>query len=358
MTTLHARSATEYGVTDLCALFGVSKQAYYKYDENTVLARSARESFALQFIHDVRRRDPGIGGMKLWFMYRDRFNQESPIGRDCFCEIIDRHNLKVRFKRRKPKTTDSTHGLPTYPNIVKDLIPTSPNQLWVSDITYIVIIDSDTSYHFCYLSLILDAFTEEIIGWSVGPTLDTQYPLAALKMALKRVEGKGDIGLIHHSDRGCQYASNEYVRELQSHNIQISMTECGDPKDNAQAERINNTMKNELLKDKVFRHIDEVIAAISVAVDFYNNERPHMSIGMLTPVKAANLTGDRDMKWKSFRMEAIKRKLSLEIPEICLPLHPCQGPPSGQALQSTPDRNKDWSVNKTQGYQPWVNKYQ
>jgi len=196
--------------------------------------------------------------------------------------------------------------------------------------------DSDTRYHFCYLSLILDAFTEEIIGRSVGPTLDTQYPMVALRMALKRIEGKDGICLIHHSDRGCQYASNDYVRALQSHTIQISMTECGDPKDNAQAERINNTMKNELLKDKVFRHIDEVIAAVSVAVDFYNNKRPHMSIGMLTPVKAANLSGDRDMKWRSLRFEAIKRKLSLEIPEICLPLPSCQGLTGGRSPEGGP----------------------
>ncbi len=316
-------------MTDLCALFGVSKQAYYKYDENAVLAKSAREEFALQFIRDIRKLDPGIGGMKLWYMYKERFSQDSLIGRDCFCDIIDRHNLKVRLRRRKPKTTDSTHGLPTYPNIVKDFIPTAANQLWVSDITYIVIMDSDTHYHFCYLSLILDAFTEEIIGWSVGPTLDTQYPIISLRMALKRIEGKDDIRLIHHSDRGCQYASNDYVKELHSRKIRISMTERGDPKDNAQAERINNTMKNELLKDKVFRSIDEVTAAVSVAVNFYNNERPHMSIGMLTPVKAANLTGDRDMKWRSFRFEAIKRNQTLVIPENCLPLPPCQGSPYG-----------------------------
>jgi transposase InsO family protein len=269
-------------------------------------------------------------------MYQDSFSKESPIGRDCFCDIIDRHNLKVRLKRRKPRTTDSTHGLPTYPNIVREFIPTAANQLWVSDITYIVITDSDTHYHFCYLSLILDAFTEEIIGWSVGPTLDTLYSMEALKIALKRIEENSNIGLIHHSDRGSQYASNDYVRELQSHSIQISMTERGDPKDNAQAERINNTMKNELLKDKVFKHIDEVVAAVSVAVDFYNNERPHLSIGMLIPVKAANLSGDRDMKWRSYRFEAINKKQLQEIPEICLPLPPCQGLTEGRSPEGGP----------------------
>lgn len=307
-------------MTEICELFGVSKQAYYQYDENAALAKSAREEFALQFIHDIRELDPGIGGMKLWYMYQKRFGCDSPIGRDRFCDIIDRHHLKVRLKIRKPRTTDSTHGLPTYPNLVGNLIPTAANQLWVSDITYIVLMDNEPHYHFCYLSLILDAFTEEIVGWSVGATLDTQYPMEALSMALKRIKGKEGTTLIHHSDRGCHYASNDYVNKLKSHNIQISMTECGDPKDNAQAERINNTMKNELLKSKVFRNIDEVIAAVSVAVNFYNDERPHMSIGMQAPAKAMNLSGDRDMKWRSFRFEAIKRNQKLENSENYLTL--------------------------------------
>ena len=137
--------------------------------------------------------------------------------------------------------------------------------------------------------MILDAYSEEIVGWSVGPTLDTDYPMAALRMALKRIDGQ-EVNLIHHSDRGCQYASREYVNMLREHGIQVSMTESGDPKDNAQAERINNTMKNELLKGKVFRSIEEVIAAVALAVDFYNNRRPHMSIGMMTPTEASEST--------------------------------------------------------------------
>ena len=107
------------------------------------------------------------------------------------------------------------------------------------------------------------------------------------------------------------------------------MTESGDPKDNAQAERINNTMKNELLKDKVFRNIQEVIAAVAVAVDFYNNRRPHMSIGMMTPAEAAESTGDRDMRWHSYRLVAIKSRDNLDITENCLPLPVCQGSTSG-----------------------------
>jgi len=328
VTDLHAESATANPVAELCGLDGVSKQAYYQYDEDLALAKAAREEFALQYIKDIRKKDPGIGGVKLWHMYKSEFGCDYPIGRDRFCRILFENGLKIRMKMRKPRTTDSTHGLPTYPDIVKDFIPTAPNQLWVSDITYIAIVDDEYRYHFCYLSLILDAYTEEIVGWSVGPTLDTTYPMDALRMALKRIEGK-DVKLIHHSDRGCQYASREYVNTLRERGIRISMTESGDPKDNAQAERINNTMKNELLKDKVFRSIQEVIGAVAVAVDFYNNRRPHMSLGMRTPAEMAESTGDRDMLWKSWRHEAIKTRNNLDIPENCLPLLTSQGSPSG-----------------------------
>jgi putative transposase len=252
-------------------------------------------------------------------MYSADFNNDHPIGRDSFCNLLNDNGMKLRLRVRKPRTTDSTHGLPTYPNLIKDFIPTAASQLWVSDITYIVVMEDDMHYHFNYLSLILDAYSEEIVGWSVGPTLDTTYPIEALKMALKRIEGK-NVNLVHHSDRGCQYASREYVNMLRERGIRVSMTESGDPKDNAQAERINNTMKNELLKGKVFWNTDEVTAAVAVAVDFYNKRRPHMSVGMRTPAQAAESTGTRDMRWRSFRMEAIKNSENLNISENCLPL--------------------------------------
>lgn len=270
-----------------------------------------------------------MGGTKLWHMYRRDFQGNDPIGRDWFADIINRHNLKVRLKIRKPRTTDSSHGLPTYPNLIKDFIPTAPNQLWVSDITYVTVWLDASHYVFCYLSLVLDAYTEEIVGWSVGPTLETTYPLAALNMALKRIEGKDVISLIHHSDRGCQYASSEYIKRLNDNHIKVSMTESGDPRDNAQAERINNTMKNELLKDRRFTCIDEVIRAVALAVDFYNNERPHMSIDMKTPAMAALCEGEIKKHWFSYRENAIREKTHLEIPKNSLPLSPVQGSPSG-----------------------------
>ena len=117
----------------------MSKQAYYKHDESKVLQKTAQESFVLEYVKGIRKKDPGIGGKKLWYMYCREFDGNNPVGRDRFADIIDRNSIKVRLKVRKPRTTDSSHGLPIYPNMIKDLIPSRPNQLWVSDITYITI---------------------------------------------------------------------------------------------------------------------------------------------------------------------------------------------------------------------------
>lgn len=256
-------------------------------------------------------------------MYRRAFGNEDSLGRDRFASLLDRYGLKVRARKRKPRTTDSTHGLTTYPNMVKDLIPTRPDELWVSDITYIDMYNRE-GHSFCYLSMILDAYTEEIVGFSVGPTLQTVYCKEALEMALKRLEGKdlGKARLFHHSDRGIQYASSEYVRLLKEHDITISMTESGDPKDNAMAERINNTMKNELLRGRVFRNIRDVQRAVTEAVRFYNCERPHMSIDMKTPLEASLCTGEIPKRWKSRREEHIKSRSFSDISEKSLPLPP------------------------------------
>lgn len=283
----------------------------------------------MEYIRSIRRKDPGIGGKKLWYMYQRDFVGNNPVGRDRFADIIDRNGLKIRHKMRKPRTTDSTHGLPTYPNIVKDFIPSRPDQLWVSDITYIPIWTDEYHYRFCYLAMVLDSYSEEIIGWSIGPTLMTIYPLEALRMALGRIKDVEHPDLIHHSDRGCQYASSEYVGLLLKNHIRISMTECGDPKGNAQAERINNTVKNELLKDMRFKDIGEVRAALASAIEFYNTERPHMSVDMMTPAEANSHKGELNKRWDSYRIRAIKEKdRCAGIAEKSLPLPPVHGAPS------------------------------
>ena len=290
-----------------CDLLGVSTQAYYKHG-NTDLRKLAEEAFCVEFIKRVRQKDHGIGGGKLWKMYKREFGEEHSVGYNRFYDIIEKYNLKVRKKKRRVKTTDSGHGLPTYPNLVKELIPLRPNQLWVSDITYMVIyLNAQTGeYDFCYLSLVTDFYTKEIIGWCVGETLETKFAIEALNMALSRLNGNPAEGLIHHSDRGVQYASYDYTKLLKKHNIKISMTECGDPKDNAVAERVNGIIKNELLMGTSFFSIEEVRKALKVAIDFYNNERPHMSLDWKTPAEAALCTGELKKKWKSYRELAIK----------------------------------------------------
>ena len=292
----------------MCALAGATKQAYYKRDKEAAMRRSALESFALEFIHGIRETASRMGGRKLWIKYKDKMKGNEKLGRDRFMDLIDRYGLKVRMKVRKPRTTDSTHGLPVFPNLVYSFIPSQINELWVSDITYVPVWVSDSEYTFCYLSLITDAYSHEIIGWAVGPSLEAKYTSEALRMALKRLEGLEEEcrQLIHHSDRGVQYASKEYVDILKENTIRISMTESGNPKDNAIAERINRTIKDEFLKDIRFGSIGEVREAIAKAVEFYNNERPHMSIDMMTPAQAAKCNGKLKKWWKSYRDKAIK----------------------------------------------------
>ena len=273
------------------------------------MRKLAEEAFCVEFIKVVRQKDHGIGGGKLWQMYKREFGDEHSVGYNRFYDIIEKYDLKVRKKKRRAKTTDSEHGLPLYPNLVKDLIPLRPNQLWVSDITYMVVyLNAETGeYDFCYLSLVTDYYTKEIIGWCVGETLEAKFAIEALNMALSRLNGNPAKDLIHHSDRGVQYASFDYTDILKENNIKISMTECGDPKDNAVAERVNGIIKNELLMGMSFFSIDEVRRALKVAIDFYNNERPHMSLDWKTPAEAALCTGELQKKWKSYREEAIKK---------------------------------------------------
>lgn len=293
----------------MCRLLGVSKQAYYKH-EDKALEKIAQEKFVVDFIKEIRQKDPGIGGNKLWDMYQKQFRESRGVGYNRFYDIIDRYRLKVREVKRRVKTTDSTHGYQLYPNRVKDLIPVRPCQLIVSDITYIpYYLDPESGeYEFCYLSIITDYYTKEIVGYYVAPTLEAKYTLEALKMALKHYEGYDLSRLIHHSDRGIQYASFAYVDLLKANNIQISMTESGNPKDNAVAERVNNTLKNELLKEMSFTCIEDVQAAVALAIRFYNNERPHMSLNGMTPCEAANQVGEIKKKWISYRENALKAK--------------------------------------------------
>lgn len=276
------------------------------------MRKIAAEAFVVEFIKRVRERDRGIGGGKLWRMYQKEFGENNSVGYNRFYDIIERYGLKVRKRRRRTKTTDSDHSFPTYPNLVKDLIPVRPNQLWVSDITYMLVHAGENSceYKFCYLSLVTDYYTKEIVGWCVGDTLEAKFVMEALDMAMGRLDKDMSHDIIHHSDRGVQYASYAYTAKLRSRGVRISMTECGDPKDNAVAERVNGIIKNELLMGMTFYSIGEVKKAVASAVDFYNNERPHMSLDWKTPAEAALCTGELKKRWVSRRENFIKQEVA------------------------------------------------
>lgn len=285
-------------ITELCALLGKSKQAYYK-----MLRRKSHalleERVVLSYARDCRALDPGIGCMKIWHMFNRNLSGVR-VGRDRFLSILYENGLKIREKFRKPRTTDSRHGLPVYPNLVKDLLVDRPNQLYVSDITYITVWTSESEYIFCYLSLVMDDYTKEIVGYAVHETLEADGCIRALNMALGRNRNDGER-LIHHSDRGSQYASTAYVALLKKHKVDISMTENGDPLENASSERINNTVKNELLRGVRFSSIEQVRRILPERIRFYNEKRPHMSLDMHTPAEARDMKGCLNKRWKRTR---------------------------------------------------------
>lgn len=238
------------------------------------------------------------------------------VSRGIFEDVLSSYGLMLKNRRRSVRTTNSMHGLPTYPNLVYSVIPQKSCEIWVADITYVPLINVDGTIRFCYLSIVQDAYSRYIMGYYVGRTLETVYSTLALAMAFETATTlQLDVkGLIHHSDRGVQYASADYVRILLSNNIKISMTENGNPKDNPQAERINSTIKNELLGGLKFETIQQVNDALNVRVPYYNNRRPHMSLSYLTPAQAIYRQGSLDKKWHSYRDMAIENLKKTLLP--------------------------------------------
>lgn len=225
----------------------------------------------------IRAEAPGIGAYKMFVMLKDVF-QEAMVGRDRFYKIINMNGLMLKPERRR-HTTNSNHNYHKYKNLVKDFVPERPNQLWVADITYV-----DTDDGVAYLHLLTDAWTHEIIGWVLSDSLVASNTIAALEMGIAHSGGADLSRLTHHSDRGSQYCSNAYVELLKSVGASISMTEDYKPTDNAVAERVNGIIKQEwLYRMKRPKDIEDAKRIIGGIVDFYNNRRPHMSNGMMTP---------------------------------------------------------------------------
>jgi len=243
-------------------------------------------------VQEIRKMDPGIGGYKLWLMMRSMFPDEWIPGRDSFFRIL--HTFGLTPKRARARhTTNSNHRFHKYSNLIKGFIPTRANQLWVSDITYIELADGC-----CYLHLVTDAYSHKIIGWCLSETLHAVHTLAALEMAIAATGLKDLKGLIHHSDRGVQYCCDAYIDLLKRYHIQISMTEDYKPTDNAIAERVNGIIKTEVIyREARFKSREEAQMRISGFIQFYNEKRPHSSIGMKTPDAAHLEVGLQKRCW-------------------------------------------------------------
>jgi transposase InsO family protein len=257
----------------------VTRQAYYKNNWEGVTI-TLEEELIIQQVKAIRKNHRVMGGRKLYDLLRPFIAEHRiKIGRDALFRILSSNGLLVRKRKSRVRTTNSYHWMRMYPNIIKGVVLTAPNQLWVSDITYWKI----TTDQHLYISFITDAYSHQIVGYHVAESLATIETIQALNMALSTLKNTTELNLIHHSDRGLQYCSNSYVSLLKKRNIQISMTESGDPLDNAIAERINGIIKEEYLLNHVVKNLKQAKQLLKSVINLYNNERPHMSIGNLTP---------------------------------------------------------------------------
>lgn len=259
-----------------CELFGYSKQAYYKQ-------KQAGKTFLLSgdvktMVLDIRQQMPRLGTRKLYFILTERFKKQGiKLGRDKLFTFLRNNHLLIEKKKRYTLTTDSKHWLKKYPNLTKQMVLKRPEQLWVADITYI-----NTLNGFGYLHLITDAYSKQIMGHELCDNMEATSTLKALQMALKKRKYI-NTPLIHHSDRGLQYCSKVYTQLLIENNIAISMTENGDPYENAVAERINGILKDEFGLHERFDDLLQCQLQTKQSIDVYNKQRPHLSCQMLTP---------------------------------------------------------------------------
>jgi transposase InsO family protein len=252
------------------------RDAFYKYQRRNRHSEASK-AIVLALVNERRLDQPREGAKKMHKAFKEELIERGiKFGRDALFDLLRDLDMLVKRKRSFVKTTNSYHKFHKYNNLVKDLEITHPNQVWVSDITYIRL----TRGH-CYLALITDAFSRKIVGYDISDSLELAGCLRALKMALW--QARPEPGLIHHSDRGLQYCSNQYVEQLQKHNIRISMTEENHCYENAMAERVNGILKDEFYLDQTFSNTDLAKKASHNAIRVYNTKRLHLSLGYKTP---------------------------------------------------------------------------
>lgn len=253
----------------------MDRQVYYRSVRRRVLKQDKAEQ-VVKLVHEIRKSMPRIGAKKLYHLLLDKLRLMD-VGRDKFLAILRANHLLIQPKRCYHVTTNSHHRFRKHQNLVLNIDINRPEQVWVSDITYIGKRDNP-----CYLSLVTDAYSKKIMGYYVANNLNTESSVMALKMAIKQRIHR-DLPLIHHSDRGLQYCADQYQSVLQKNNILCSMTQNSDPYENAIAERINGILKQEFMIDKYEQNVETMKVIVKEAVEIYNQNRPHFSNHLLTP---------------------------------------------------------------------------
>jgi putative transposase len=253
----------------------MDRQVYYRSVRRRVIKQDKAEQVVM-WVHEIRKSMPRIGAKKLYHLLLDKLVLMD-VGRDKFFTILRANHLLIQPKRRYQVTTNSHHRFRKHQNLVLSIDINRPEQVWVSDITYIGKRDNP-----CYLSLVTDAYSKKIMGYFVADNLNTESSVMALRMAIKQRKYK-DLPLIHHSDRGLQYCTDQYQSLLNKNNILCSMTQNSDPYENAVAERINGILKQEFMIDKYEQNVEIMRIIVKEAVEIYNQNRPHFSNYLLTP---------------------------------------------------------------------------
>ena len=252
----------------------------------------------IQQVKKIRSNHKRMGTRKLYEMLNP-FMQEHAIkmGRDGLFNLLSANHLLVRRRKRRIKTTNSFHWLRKYPNLISGFVPTAINQLWVSDITYWKLEENPV-----YISFITDAYSHKIVGYQVADSMEAIETVRALQMAISSLGAEQPVNLIHHSDRGIQYCSQSYIKLLKENGIQISMTENGDPLENAIAERVNGIIKDEYLDNYQVSTINQAKELLKAVIELYNTERPHMSISNFTPnqIHQSKTKIQTEKLWKNY----------------------------------------------------------
>ena len=280
----------------LCRLFGKTRHAYYDHLWRHQ-DQSLKDDIVLQLVHKIRSTLlPRLGTRKLLVLLKPELDSHQiQIGRDELFDLLAEHKLLIRRRKRKVFTTDSRHWMRKYANLTKGLVLTRPEQLWVSDITYIRM-----GNQWGYLSLVTDAYSRKIMGYAFRSDLSALGCLEALQMAFDN-RSYGQHPLIHHSDRGSQYCCKEYVDLLNSKHVAISMTERGDPYENALAERMNGIIKGEFNLYSSMESFENTYERIVRSIEAYNEIRPHGSCDNLTPSQAHKKDGELKKRWKNYQ---------------------------------------------------------